>query len=389
MATPPGSRPPLGPRGGGGARCAVRGLCEGGGGGGRARSMSATVLVALGGGRRRAAVGTVAAVARGCSGPPRCGRICPGATLGVALPEGEGGLGRVLPRRGLHQGPCFRGGRGGGSAPVLRPVPLAGSGGALLPPHLAALPRPPRRRRVPGGPASGYAPPPRWLGQQGVCGPPTHRVVRHPPRDPPISPVRRLALRGPGGAQVQSWGWVRAQHPGRSRTPARRRGARVGEGLRRWAGSPQPGGQRRCPCPPGLGYEHLAARRDPGRGHGAARAPRGARMAYVASAAAAADAPAQAPAAGTRRRPMLQAERALSAAARSWGAAALRRCERDAAGRGPRGPPGIGQQGRPPLRGAGDVIHEEAVTVLRSHARRRPQAPGPRVAAVRRQAHQL
>ena len=112
-------------------------------------------------------------------------------------------------------------------------------------------------------------------------------------------------------------------------------------------------------------------------------------MAYVASPAAAADTVAQAPAAGTQRRGVLQAERALRAAARSWGAAALRRRERDAAGRGPRGPSGIGQQGRPPLRGAREIIHEKAVTVLWSHARRRPQAPGPRVAAVRRQAHQL
>ena len=96
-------------------------------------------------------------------------------------------------------------------------------------------------------------------------------------------------------------------------------------------------------------------------------------MAYVSCPAAAVDAPAQAPAAGTRRRPVPQAERALRAAARSWGAAALRSREGDAAGRGPRGPRGIKQQGRPPLRGAGKLIHEKAVTV----------------AAVRRQAHQL
>ena len=58
-------------------------------------------------------------------------------------------------------------------------------------------------------------------------------------------------------------------------------------------------GQRRRPRSLGLRDEHVAARRDPGRGHGAAPAPRGARVAYVASPAAAADAPAQAPAAGT------------------------------------------------------------------------------------------
>ena len=112
-------------------------------------------------------------------------------------------------------------------------------------------------------------------------------------------------------------------------------------------------------------------------------------MAFVASSAAAADTPAQAPAAGTRRRPMLQAERALCAAARTWGVAALRRRERDAAGRSPRGLPGIWKQGGPPLEGAGEIIHEKAVTVLWPHARRRPQAPGPRVAAVRRPAKQL
>ena len=112
-------------------------------------------------------------------------------------------------------------------------------------------------------------------------------------------------------------------------------------------------------------------------------------MALVASAAAAADTPAQAPAPGTRRRPMLQAERAVRAAARSLGAAALRRRERDAAGQSPWGPPGIWEQWGAPLEGAGEIIHEKAVTVLRPHARRRPQAPGPRVAAVRRQAHQL
>ena len=35
------------------------------------------------------------------------------------------------------------------------------------------------------------------------------------------------------------------------------------------------------------------------------------------------------------------------------------------------------------------MIHEKAVTVLWRHAHRRPQAPSPRVAAVRRQVHEL
>ena len=72
--------------------------------------------------------------------------------------------------------------------------------------------------------------------------------------------------------------------------------------------------------------------------------------AFVANSAAAADAPAQAPALGTRWRPMLQGERALRAAARSWRATALRRRERDAAGRAP-GRTGAGEA--PPRGGGG------------------------------------
>ena len=111
-------------------------------------------------------------------------------------------------------------------------------------------------------------------------------------------------------------------------------------------------------------------------------------MAFVARPATAADAPAQAPVPGARRRPMLQAERALRAAACPRTATALWCRERDAARRHPRGPPGIREQRRPPLEGAG-IIHEKAVTEQWPHACRRPQAPGPRVAAVRRQAHYL
>ena len=107
-------------------------------------------------------------------------------------------------------------------------------------------------------------------------------------------------------------------------------------------------------------------------------------MAFVASLAAAADTLAQAPTLGTRRHTMLQAERALPAAARTWGAAALLHRERDATGRSPGKPPGIWEQRWAPLEGAGEIIHETAVTVLQPHARQRPQARGPRVAAVRR-----
>ena len=138
---------------------------------------------------------------------------------------------------------------------------------------------------------------------------------------------------------------------------AHRRAAGGPELGRAWdAGRARPSQEDSAAAPraSGLGDEHLAARRDPWWGHGAAGAPRGARVALVASSAAAADTSAQASAAGTRRRPMLQAERALRAAFRTWGAAALRRRERDAAGRSPWGPPGIWRQGGGgPSRGRG------------------------------------
>ena len=107
-------------------------------------------------------------------------------------------------------------------------------------------------------------------------------------------------------------------------------------------------------------------------------------MAFVARPAAAADAPAQASAPGARRRPMLQAERTLRAATRPRRAAALWSRERDASDGRPRGPPGIREQGRPPLEGAGEVVHQKAVTEQWPHVGRRPQAPDPRVAVVRR-----
>ena len=84
-------------------------------------------------------------------------------------------------------------------------------------------------------------------------------------------------------------------------------------------------------------------------------------MPLVAGAAAAADALAQAFATGARGCFMLQAERALSAAARPQRAAALRSRERDTLGRRPGGPPGVRQERRPPLKGAGVVVHEKAV----------------------------
>ena len=207
--------------------------------------------------------------------------------------------------------------------------------------------------------------------------------------DPPTTGSPRLARLGTWrfaglGAGPQGGGRASAQHSGQCRASAGPWRARVREGLGGRAGPPKPGGQRGRPRASGLRDEHLATRRDPGRGYGAARAPRRASVAFVASSAAAADAPAQAPAPGTRRRPMLQAERALRAAARSRRAAALRRRKRDATGWCPRGPPGIREQGRPPLEGAVELIHEKAVTVMWPHAPWRSQAPSPRVAAVRR-----
>ena len=91
-----------------------------------------------------------------------------------------------------------------------------------------------------------------------------------------------------------------------------------------------------------------------------------------------------------RGRPILQAERALCATARPRRAAALRGCERDASGRCPWGPPGILEQTPPPpLEGASEIIHREAVAQRRPHTGRHSQAPDPRVLAVRPQAHKL
>ena len=122
-------------------------------------------------------------------------------------------------------------------------------------------------------------------------------------------------------------------------------------------GPPQPGRQRGRPRSLGLGDEHLASRRDTGRGSWAAWARRRAGVAFVARLAASADARAQAPAPGAQRRPMLQAERALRAAARPQRAAALWCRERDAAGGRSQGPPGIREQMGPALEGAGEVVH--------------------------------
>ena len=72
-----------------------------------------------------------------------------------------------------------------------------------------------------------------------------------------------------------------------------------------------------------------------------------------------------------------------------WRVVALQSRERDTLGRRPRGPPGIWQERRAPLKGAGVVVHKEAVARWRPYAGRRPQAPDPRVPALSRQAHKL
>ena len=97
-------------------------------------------------------------------------------------------------------------------------------------------------------------------------------------------------------------------------------------------------------------------------------------MAFVARLAAAADVP------------MRQAKRSVCSAATPQGAAALCSRERDASGWRSRGLRAYGSRGGP-LEGAGEVVHQKAVTVQWPHASRRTQAPDPRVAAVRRQAY--
>ena len=86
---------------------------------------------------------------------------------------------------------------------------------------------------------------------------------------------------------------------------------------------------------------------------------------------------------------MLQVERTLSAVAHPWQAAALRSRERDSLGRRPRGPLGVWRERRPHLKGAGAVVHKEAVAQWRPYTGRHPQAPDPGVPAVSRKAHEL
>ena len=198
------------------------------------------------------------------------------------------------------------------------------------------------------------------------CAGPT--LTASPPPPPPVSQEVQSGPRG--GVCPASFG--RAVHRWNAG------GARGWEGLGGGAGPAEPEGQRRCPSAPVLGNEHLAARCDPGHGPRTMRARRGVSLPLVSGMVAATDAPAQASTPRARWRPMLQAERAVSATARTRRAAALRASrERDALGRCPQEPRGIQQEGQPSLKGAGVVVHKKTVTQRRPHAGRRPQAPDP------------
>ena len=193
---------------------------------------------------------------------------------------------------------------------------------------------------VAGGGENGSAsPPPGCVGLSLTAPPP-------PPGQPGGQAFRGLESSGPRakGRRAPS-----VRGGGGGRAPAGRRGARGWEGLGGLAGPAKPEGQRRRSCTPVLGNEHLAAPGDPRT----TRARREVRMPLVSYTAAAADAPAQASAPGARWCPMLQAERALGATARTQRAAALWSRERDTLGRRPRGPPSIRQEGRPSLERAG------------------------------------
>ena len=185
-----------------------------------------------------------------------------------------------------------------------------------------------RRKR---GPSLGRRPP-LLAGVRGIYYPP-HLLAGAPlPRVLPVSAVRRVALRGPWVVGPQGGGGASTQRSRRCRAPACRRGAQACEGLGSRAGPLLPRGQHgRCRAS-GLGDEHLAPWRDPGRAPWAAGARGGAGVAIVARPAAAADAPAEASAPGARRRPMFPADRTLRAAACLMRAAALESPERGALG---------------------------------------------------------
>ena len=183
MATPLGARPPLGPRGGGGARYVARGLW-GGGGGWRARAACpppswcpwGEVVIAP-------AVGTIAAVVRGYSGPPRCGRIRPGATLGFALPGGEGGWGGSCRAAGSTKAPASAGGEGG-VGPGAAPRPAGRHRGGPAAPPLGGASTSSAQAESARGAGLGLLPPPAGWGDRGFVPPPPAVWCDTPPGTP-------------------------------------------------------------------------------------------------------------------------------------------------------------------------------------------------------------
>ena len=150
---------------------------------------------------------------------------------------------------------------------------------------------------------------------------------------------------------------------------------------------PQQGGQCGGPYAPVLRDAQVASRREPGRDSRTARARRGAGVAVVACPAAAAHALAQAFARGTRRRPMLQAERALCAIA-PRGRLSCGVASGTLLGGACGGLLAYGSRDGPPSKGTWEIVHKEAVSQRRPHAGRRSHAPNPRVPAVHRLAHE-
>ena len=109
------------------------------------------------------AVGTVAAVVRGCSGPPRCSRMRPGATLGVALPRGGGAGGGSCRAAISTKASASAGGEGGvGPGAAHRPAGRDRGGPAASP--LGGAPTSSAQAESAKGAGLGLLPPPRWLG---------------------------------------------------------------------------------------------------------------------------------------------------------------------------------------------------------------------------------
>ena len=197
---------------GGGGGAAPSAACAGGGGGGAGARVACpppscwpwgVVAVAP-------AVGTVAAVARGCSGPPRCGRIRPGATLGVALPEGGGGWGGSCRAAGSTKAPASAGGEGG-VGPGAAPRPAGRFRGGPAAPPLGGAPTSSAQAESARGAGFWLCPPPAGWGNRGSVAPPPTVWCDIPPGTPPLARLgvwRFAGLEEPrskaGGGRVPS-----------------------------------------------------------------------------------------------------------------------------------------------------------------------------------------